>query len=50
MTDEEYKHYVDKYKEHEKNAVSTNERNHYWRNRQELLKKVPKSLARFEHG
>jgi hypothetical protein len=25
-------HYIEKYKEHEANATSTNERNQYWKN------------------
>jgi len=30
-TEEELKHYVDKYKEHEERRASTNERNTYWK-------------------
>ena len=30
MEKSEYEHYIEKYKEHEKNRTSTNERQEYW--------------------
>ena len=44
------KHYIEVYKKHEQERVSTNERNEYWRRWKEQQKRVPKSAARFEHG
>jgi len=31
LTPTQLKHYIEKYKEHEKNRTSTNDRNKYWR-------------------
>jgi len=35
----DYDHYIKKLKEHEKNRTSTNDRNNYWREYNELAKK-----------
>lgn len=31
LTEKQFKHYIEKYKEHEENRISTNERNSYWK-------------------
>ena len=43
-------YYVKKYKEHESQRLSTNERNAFWKQYFERQSYTPKSVARFEHG
>lgn len=48
MIDIEY--YVEKYKEHEAQRLSTNERNAFWKQYTDRQQYTPKSVSRFEHG
>lgn len=43
-------YYVKKYKEHEEQQLSTNERNRFWQQHADRLNYTPKSVTRFEHG
>ncbi len=43
-------YYVKKYKEHEEQQLSTNERNAFWRQYLQRQNYAPKSVSRFEHG
>jgi len=43
-------YYVEKYKEHEEQQLSTNERNAFWKQYTDRQQYTPKSVSRFEHG
>ena len=43
-------YYVKKYKEHEAQRLSTNERNAFWKQYADRQQYTPKSVSRFEHG
>ena len=43
-------YYVKKYKEHEAQRLSTNDRSNFWKQYVERQNYTPKSVARFEHG
>jgi len=43
-------YYVKKYKEHEAQRLSTNQRNAFWHKYNERKAYAPRSVSRFEHG